>query len=462
MFRFSLVGYYNVNINGDYDISLGHNSGNIDPDLCEDTLIKYCDDPSFIGYYLEDDTVGEQYIGNIIDNNETCIDSAIFYCSDPLYLGYYSSNYVQGPNSVGTHQDNSLLYCLELIDPYCSDPSFFEYYIDYSQSLDPYIGNIIDDSLCQQPIIPGCMDETMFNWDPLANVNRTSITDNSDPCYPIVYGCTDSTKFNYNNYYSSLNINPITGLNYQDGDLSLLQFGPMFSQDFIIAGDGINVNTLVTDSSSIYTGVCVPVVYGCTDPTALNYNDIDNDGISNGWDYDNQFNNVNTDDGSCIPIIRGCTDSIACNYSELATVNDASCNYAITFYDCDGVCLSDSDGDGICDELEIDGCLDETAFNYNETATEDDGSCIEAIYGCTDINAFNYDSSANTNEIGESDSSNPCEPIVFGCLDQTAFNWNPFANTDDFSCVPIILGCIYEAAYNYNSSANTYEDGSCI
>ena len=279
----SLVGYYNVNINGDFDISLGHNSGNIiDSDLCGETLIKYCDDPSFIGYYLQEDTVGEQYVGNIIDNNETCIDSAIFYCSDPLYLGYYAENYVQGSKSVGTHQDNSLLYCLETIDPYCSNPSFFEYYIDYSQSLAPYIGNIIDDSLCQQPILPGCMDETMFNWDPLANVNRTSITDNSDPCYPFVYGCTDSTKLNYNNYYSSLNINPITGLNYQDGDLSELQFGPIFSQDSLISGDGINVNTLVTDSSSLYTGVCIPVVYGCL-IMALNCNDIDNDGVSNSW-----------------------------------------------------------------------------------------------------------------------------------------------------------------------------------
>ena len=45
--------------------------------------------------------------------------------------------------------DNSLEYCIEPIDAYCSDSSFFEYYIDYSQSLDPYIGNIINDSECQ-------------------------------------------------------------------------------------------------------------------------------------------------------------------------------------------------------------------------------------------------------------------------------------------------------------------------
>ena len=90
------VGYYNVNVNGDFDFNLGHDSGNIiDPSICGPSLIKYCDDPLFTGYYLEEDTVGLQYIGNIIDNDEACLDSAIFYCSDPLYLGYYNENYVQ-------------------------------------------------------------------------------------------------------------------------------------------------------------------------------------------------------------------------------------------------------------------------------------------------------------------------------------------------------------------------------
>ena len=40
------------------------------------------------------------------------------------------------------------------------------------------------------------------------------------------------------------------------------------------------------------------------------------------------------------------------------------CVYAETFYDCDGVCLNDADGDGVCNELEIDGCTDASACNY--------------------------------------------------------------------------------------------------
>ena len=46
-------------------------------------------------------------------------------------------------------------------------------------------------------------------------------------------------------------------------------------------------------------------------------------------------------------------------------------------YDCDGVCLNDADGDGVCDEFEVAGCTDATACNYNADATNDDGSCAE-------------------------------------------------------------------------------------
>ena len=44
-------------------------------------------------------------------------------------------------------------------------------------------------------------------------------------------------------------------------------------------------------------------------------------------------------------------------------------------YDCDGNCLTDTDGDGVCDEFEIEGCTDDTACNYDDLATDDNGSC---------------------------------------------------------------------------------------
>ena len=87
-----------------------------------------------------------------------------------------------------------------------------------------------------------------------------------------------------------------------------------------------------------------------------------------------------------------------------------------TYYDCAGVCLNDSDGDGVCDELEISGCMDTDAFNYDPTATDDDGSCIAVVEGCMDASAYNYNEDANTYD------GSCC--FVAGCTDDTMFNYN--------------------------------------
>jgi hypothetical protein len=484
----SFVGYFNVNDNGDYDFNLGHNAGNIiDASLCGDTLLKYCDNLAFVGYYLGD-SVGVQNVGTIIDDLVSCGDSAIFYCNDSSFLGYYTDNYVQGGISLGTHVDNSIENCIEPIDPHCSDPAFFEYYVD-TLMLSTYQGNIINDELCVTIIVPGCTDESMFNYASAANINRTSLEDDSDPCYPIVYGCLNPESFNFNNYYSDNNINPNTGELYQDGDLELALFGPVTAQDSILqssfydgTGNGINVNTTIpTDSTTVYSGGCIPIVYGCTDDQSLNFNDwspaatIENleygDGIADSWNYPNPWLNVNTDDGSCIEIISGCTNSSACNYLETANAEDGNCIIPATHYNCDNVCINDSDSDGVCDELEVIGCVDETAFNFNSAATDDDGSCIATIVGCMSEGYFNYDSLANV------DSGN-CEDYIFGCTDSAAFNFNPFANTStNFTCYPIVEGCLFDGAFNYNdydgdgvsnsiTGANGVDvntnDGSCI
>ena len=71
---------------------------------------------------------------------------------------------------------------------------------------------------------------------------------------------------------------------------------------------------------------------------------------------------------------EGCTDTEACNYDASANLDDGSCVFADMFYDCNGVCLSDADGDDVCDENEIEGCMDPVACDYNPDAT-DEGEC---------------------------------------------------------------------------------------
>ena len=107
-------------------------------------------------------------------------------------------------------------------------------------------------------------------------------------------------------------------------------------------------------------GSCIPLVNGCTDELAFNYDET-----------------ANTDDGSCV--ISGCTDdgqqswsvnpgTPACNYDSAANLNDGSCTYPLTYYDCNNICINDTDGDGVCDELEVLGC---TCLLYTSPSPRD-------------------------------------------------------------------------------------------
>ena len=80
-------------------------------------------------------------------------------------------------------------------------------------------------------------------------------------------------------------------------------------------------------------------VFGCTDPTAFNFDPT-----------------ATVDNGSCEPFIFGCTNPDADNYDSEANTENGSCI--------------------------VSGCTNEDADNYDETANNEDGSCI--ISGCTD------------------------------------------------------------------------------
>ncbi len=88
-----------------------------------------------------------------------------------------------------------------------------------------------------------------------------------------------------------------------------------------------------------------------------------------------------------------CWDSDACNYDPGSMCTDYdNCEYPEDGYDCNGNCLEDTDGDGICDSFEIAGCTSPDANNYVAEATDDDGSCTfeSAAEGCSDPDAINF------------------------------------------------------------------------
>ena len=92
------------------------------------------------------------------------------------------------------------------------------------------------------------------------------------------------------------------------------------------------------------------------------------------------------------------------------------CEYSDEYYDCDNNCLNDSDGDGVCDELEVLGCVDDTAVNFNSAATEDDGTCSYVVVGCTDEAYLEYNINAT-----EDDGS--CATFI-GCADEGFYEYN--------------------------------------
>lgn len=140
----------------------------------------------------------------------------------------------------------------------------------------------------------------------------------------------------------------------------------------------------------------------------------------------------------------GCTDELACNYDSSALYDDGFCDYSESGYDCAGICLSDEDADGVCDDLEILGCTVEGNCNYDPTATElDESMCTTSPFciGCNDEAACNF----NPNVIPEpnfNDGSCIYPEEGFSC------SGDCIDNNNDLIC-DILQGCGDESACNY-------------
>ncbi len=294
------------------------------------------------------------------------------------------------------------------------------------------LSDVDGDGICDELEIPGCTDVFACNY-------SLDATDNDGTCdYESCLGCTDDTACNFD-----------PDAIYEDG-----------SCDYSCNAGCTNPSACNYDPDALFDdGFCeYTSCVGCTDEGACNYDPV-----------------YTVDNGSCDYSCLGCTDDTACNYDAAATADDGSCTYAETYYDCDGNCVMDMDGDGVCDELEVAGCTDELACNYDVNATNEDGSCeFAAVYydcdgsclmdmdgdgicdeleveGCTDAAACNYDMDATNNDgscefpavgydcdgncLADSDGDGVCDPFeVSGCTDAAACNYDATATDDDGMC----------------------------
>jgi hypothetical protein len=212
----------------------------------------------------------------------------------------------------------------------------------------------IDDGSCEA--ILGCLAPEACNYNPDATQDDGSC----DYTSCLVLGCVEATACNYD---STADIS--------DGTCTYAAEGYNCAGECLIDTDG--------------DGVCDQFeIFGCDDPLATNYSTLvtENDGsctypIPGCIDFEacNFDPAADIDDGSCeFTSCAGCTHPDACNYDINAIYSSDTCIYPSFGYDCDGNCLVDTDGDGVCDPFEIVGCQDVTACNFNELAT-DPGSC---------------------------------------------------------------------------------------
>lgn len=386
----------------------------------------------------------------------------------------------------------------------CTNPNYQEY--------NPLAN--VDDSTCVNLHIYGCTDDTMFNYNPSATImdlipvcNYTLIIedDAADGWGNSYLGVSQGANtWTYTmgpgSYNQSFPINLETDElvivyyfeipNAQNPDPLQTAFQTMQNSFLLINAYG---DTLLSEGTNpfanngqgalqgfsspfwtVYSALpscgnyCEPVVVGCMDSTAYNYNALANTsdtcyympGCTNpGYlEYYTQGFVAGIDDGSCSTLaVFGCTDSTAFNYDLNANIDNGGCVPVILG------CMQEfafnydplANTPDTCIAYSY-GCTDPTMFNYDSLANTDDGSCIEFVYGCTDSTMFNFNPLANA----EYTPSN-CEPYIYGCTDPSMLNYNPQANTEDFSCIPYIYGCTDSTALNYDSTANT-DNGSCV
>jgi hypothetical protein len=297
----------------------------------------------------------------------------------------------------------------------------------------------------------GCTDPAAVNYDAAATADDGSCD---------YLGCTNPTATNYDSTATIDDGSCVYGC--QDNTVNVTAGGGSWDSEIswdIVDGSGAVVASGVAGAATTYCLVddCYTVnmydAYGdgwnggiiTLDDGAGNV--LATDGLTTG-----SFGSFNVALGSAVCAVYGCTDPVACNYDASANTDDGTCTYATAPYDCNGNCVNDADGDGICDEDEVAGCTDSLAFNYDPLATDDDGSCQAIIVGCTDPTADNYLSTANTDD-------GTC--VWFGCTDPAADNYDASATVDDNSCTySTVSGCTDPAADNYDANATT-DDGSC-
>ena len=274
------------------------------------------------------------------------------------------------------------------------------------------LGDNDGDGVCDEAEVSGCMDTSAANYSPNA-------TDPGDCVY-----CDPGTFFLTVDMHNGT-VDEWSDAEYYVWNLSNGALEDSGSIATAFYGDGLNVGA---DRVCLAPGCYVFQVIDNVYPSDVSFELTDQFGITYATllaDTALEYNLDFTLTGQCG--FEGCTDPAAFNYDPSVSVDDGSC------------CINDADGDGVCDELEIEGCLDESACNFNIQAT-DPTVCVYADDPC-EFCSGELDGTGSV-ILSDEDGDGVCDvDEEAGCQDETACNFDSETNLDGESCEYGCLNC---------------------
>lgn len=360
----------------------------------------------------------------------------------------------------------------------CTDSAAFNYYEAATE----------DDGSCI-PVVFGCTDALMFNFNPDANTlcedpldQINIINDEEIPCEvcePYLGGCMDTGALNYNE-----------DANFDDG--TCCQPG----NDGCMDNEACNYDsTACFDNGTCEYESCV----GCT---IAGFNGNNPGAEDNEGYYSSIFSEVLSPNPEDYCIYTGCLNpetnelgeyvyqnyvcnsdyaSVLCVSVDIDELEGVDIGVPLSQESIDTYGLSEAslgifiDG-GNCELAPVLGCTDSNAENYNPLATEDDGTC-DFIFGCMDTQVDENGDYIVSNYQPDATANYGCNYVV--CLDPEAENYAcdteygyPYLCTDgtvnedlpgdldptyeacDDCCMYIIYGCMDEASAAGNPSLN--------
>lgn len=211
---------------------------------------------------------------------------------------------------------------------------------------------------------------------------------------------------------------------------------------------------------------------------------------TNGDFVNDLFDGAFTLNFECSPVIEGCTDACACNYNADANVADDSCDY----FSCEGcgpgsqtvrLNMEDSFGDGwngstysiedlagnevATGDLDEAECGDGTDFGFDVFCL-DDGCYVITVGGGAFLGEVSWTLESSTGEeiasggalAGNGTVSFTIGAGVCGCTDATACNYDPAATDDNGSCeYETCAGCTDATACNFDPDATIAAPNEC-